>query len=165
MGFAARLVRVERHDDGLNAWCTHRIAPPAPLAEAVDGYSFYEERTGGFCVRRELPTAEGALLINLGAPVRVVGGDGMALDLAAGEGFVAGAHLRPALSSSGGAQMGVHVHVPLLGVRRLLGVPLGALGDRVVPLAAVAAVSAGGGFAVGGQWMRVGWGSGGGRLF
>jgi AraC-like DNA-binding protein len=132
-----RLIRVQRHDDGLNSWEMARIAAPAPLAGAIAGYMDYHERTGGFTVRRELPHAEGVLIVNLGAPIAVTGGDGAMIRLGAGEAFAAGVHLRPALSHSDGGQTGMHVFLPLATLRRLLGIPMGEMIDRVVPLDAV----------------------------
>ena len=125
------------HDDGLNAWRTIRMAPPPALRRDLSGYSDYWERTGGFTVRRELPHAEGVLIVNLGAPIDVTGGDGRTLRLAAGDAFAAGVHLRPALSRSAGTQAGIHVFLPLTTLRRVLRVPMNELVDQVVSLDAV----------------------------
>ena len=132
-----RLVQVQAHDDGVNAWRNARIAPPPALAGLISGYSDYSERTGGFTTRRELPHAEGVLLVNLGAPIAITGGDGGVLPLRPGEAFVAGAHLRPALSHSDGTQAGMHVFLPLATLRRLVGIPMDRLVDQVVPLDAL----------------------------
>lgn len=129
-----RTIRVQAHDDGLNAWETARMTPTPALRGIVAGYADYRERTGGFTTRRELPHAEGVLIFNLGAPIAITGGDGSVLPLGPGEGFAAGAHLRPALSQSGGAQAGIHVFLTLATLRRLLGVPMSELVDRVVSL-------------------------------
>lgn len=77
------------------------------------------------------------LIVNLGAPIAITGGDGGVLRLQAGEAFAAGAHLRPALSHSEGTQAGMHVFLPLATLRRLLGTPMDRLVDRVVPLDAL----------------------------
>jgi AraC-like DNA-binding protein len=137
-----RVLHRRAHDDGVNCWATARIAPPRLLAGGIDAYEDYRERTGGFTTRREVPHAEAVLIINLGEPIAVTGGDGHVLHVAAGEGFVAGAHLRPALSRSGGAQSGMHVRLPLTTLRRMLGLPMTALMDRVVPLDALLGVQA-----------------------
>ncbi len=100
----------------------------------VYGYSDYGESVHDFDTRRELPHAEGVLIFNLGAPITIVGGDGGALGLRAGEGFFAGAHLRPAFSRASGPQQGVHVYLPLYTLRRLLAVPMRELVDQVAPL-------------------------------
>ncbi|WP_052216106.1 helix-turn-helix domain-containing protein [Sphingomonas sp. ERG5] len=133
----ARLTRFDVHDDGVNAWSMAHIAPPPALAGLINGYCDYTERTGGFTARRELPHGEGVLIVNLGDPITIIGGDGNILELGMGEAFVAGVHLQPALSRSNGTQCGMHVFLPLTTLRRLLGVPMHLLLDRVVPLDAV----------------------------
>ena len=110
------------------------MAVSRQLEGAAYGYADYWERTGNFTVRREMPHPEGVLIVNLGDPIAITGGDGQALDLKAGEAFVAGVYVRPALSWSHGAQAGIHVFLPLTTLRRLIGVPMDELVDRVVPL-------------------------------
>lgn len=129
-----RLIRIDAHDDGVNAWSMTRVAPPPRLANTIDGYCDYTERTDGFTTRRELPHAEGVMIVNLGEPLFVTGGDGREINLGPGEAFVAGVHLRPALSRSLGTQAGVHVFLPLESLRRLLATPLDRLTDQVLPL-------------------------------
>ncbi|HEY1636877.1 MAG TPA: helix-turn-helix domain-containing protein [Rhizomicrobium sp.] len=136
----ARAIDIQSHDDGVNAWRTARVAAPPALSNDIYGYSDYWERTDGFTTRRELPHAEGVLIVNLGAPIAITGGDGGVLRLQAGEAFAAGAHLRPALSHSDGTQAGMHVFLPLTTLRRLLGTPMDRLADRVVPLDALLGV-------------------------
>ncbi len=131
-----RLVELS-HDDGLDAWRRTRIAAPPRLHGDIHGYADYWERTGGFTVRRELPHTEGVLIVNLGDPIAITGGDGGVLRLAPGDAFVAGVHLRPALSRSNGEQAGIHVFLPLATLRRLLATPMHELIDRVVPLDAL----------------------------
>ena len=122
------------HDDGVNAWRTTRMAASSSLGSEVHGYADYSERTGSFTTRRELPHAEGVLIVNLGDTIAITGGDGCEIRLDAGEAFVAGIHVHPALSGSTGAQAGIHVFLPLTTLRRLLGVPMDEFVDRVVPL-------------------------------
>lgn len=55
----------------------------------------------------------------------------------ADEAFVAGAHLRSALSHSDGSQAGVHVFLPLLTLRHLLDMTMHEMVDHVVPLDAL----------------------------
>jgi AraC-like DNA-binding protein len=130
----ARVYSEVQHDDGVNAWSMTRLRAGADFAGLVAGYCDYSERTSGFSTRRELPHAEGVLIINLGEPIFIVGGDGREITLRSGEGFVAGVHLRPALSRSTGMQRGVQVELPLSTLRRLLGLPMHELIDRVIPL-------------------------------
>jgi AraC-like DNA-binding protein len=124
----------EIHNEGVNAGRTICVAPPLALAGDLFGYADYWKTTGSFTTRRELPHAEGVLIFNLGAPIAITGGDGNVLHLGAGEAFFAGAHVRPALSHSIGAQAGIHVFLPLVTLRRLLGAPMRAFVDRVMPL-------------------------------
>ncbi|TWB12865.1 AraC-like DNA-binding protein [Nitrospirillum amazonense] len=133
---SSRLVSIRRHDGARDAWHVASLAPPPVLSGLVDGYADYRERTS-FTTRRELPHAQAVLIINLAEPIGIVGGDGRQITVRAGEGFVAGAHLAPALSRSVGTQAGMHVFLPLSSLRRLLGCPLTDLIDRVVPLDAV----------------------------
>jgi AraC-like DNA-binding protein len=130
------------YSDEVNAWRTTRMAASAQLEGEVHGYADYWERTRGFTMRRELPHAEGVLIVNLADPIEITGGDACAIRLRAGEAFVAGVHTRSALSHSTGAQAGIHIFLPLATVRRLLGVPMNELVDRVVPLDALLGRSA-----------------------
>lgn len=133
----SRLLRTDRYDDGVVAWAQARLAPPPALAGLIDGYCDYAERRATSTTQRELPHGDGVLIVNLGAPIAITGGDDKVIRLASGEAFVAGAHLRPALSHAFGAQSGVHVYLPLESLRRLLGVPLDRLVDQVQPLDAL----------------------------
>jgi AraC-like DNA-binding protein len=133
----SRLQSTRFHDDGVDSWYMMDIAPPAQLMGLIDGYSDYAERTGSFSTRRELPHAQGVLVINLARPLEIVSAEGRAITLQAGEAFVAGPHLRAALSRSTGQQAGMHVFLPLSSVRRLVGVPMDRLLDQVIPLDAL----------------------------
>jgi AraC-like DNA-binding protein len=129
-----RLIRVDAHDDGLNSWEMARLRPAAALAGAIQSYTDYWEATGGFTARREMPGIEPVLIVNLGDPIEIVGGDGRAIRLPAGQGFAAITHTKPAISRSSGAQRGVHVHMPMATMRRLLGLPLDDMADRTLAL-------------------------------
>jgi AraC-like DNA-binding protein len=133
----ARLLTTNAHDDGVNSWTMARYAPPPQLSGLVRSYCDYTERTGGFTARRELPHGEGVFIINLGEPISITAADGAHHRLAGGQGFVAGAHLLPAISSSGGSQTGIEVALPLTTLRRMLGTPMKHLMNRVVPLDAI----------------------------
>lgn len=133
-GLGDRITARHEHADALNQWSFVRIAAPRDLRDWIGGYCDYSEHTRGFSTRRELPHAEGVLMVNLGDPVQLTGGDGRRLTLQSGEGFVAGAHLKPALSHSGGRQSGLQVELPLSSLRRLLGVPMQGLNEMVVDL-------------------------------
>ena len=104
MADAARLLRVDAHDDGINRWEMQRFTPSGALTDLVGGYTDYAERTAGFTTRRELPHGEGVLIINLGEPIEITAGNGELIQLGTGRAFVAGFHLRPALSWSASAR-------------------------------------------------------------
>jgi AraC-like DNA-binding protein len=126
---------VRQHDDGVDRWCFAAASPAAHLTGAVRGYAHYTEHTTSFTTRRELPGTEGVLIINLGVRLDMVGGDGATLSLKAGEGFVAGLHVSPALSHAHcGQGHGVHVFLPLPTLSRLLRVNMAELADRIVDL-------------------------------
>jgi AraC-like DNA-binding protein len=133
----SRLLSTNAHDDGVNAWAMARYAPPPELSGLVRSYCDYSERTGGFTSRRELPHGEGVFIINLGAPIGITAADGESHRLTSGQGFIAGAHLGPAISSSGGTQAGIEIALPLTTLRRILGTPMASLMNRVVPLDAI----------------------------
>lgn len=132
-----RLISNRVHDDGVDAWRMTTIAPSTPLKGLIDGYSDYAERTGSFSTRRELPHAQGVLIVNLAETIEIVSADGQQLMVRAGEAFVAGVHLSAALSRSMGQQTGMHVFLPLSSLRRLVGVPMNELLNRVIPLDAL----------------------------
>lgn len=134
---SGRLLRMDSHDDGVNRWSMMHLAPSEALADAIRSYCDYSEHTRSFTCRRELPHAEGVLIFNLGAEVSVTGGDGREIRLGAGAAFIAGIHLKPALSRSSGMQSGIQIDLPLSTVRRLSGIPMDRLLDRVVPLEAI----------------------------
>lgn len=134
---SSRVVATRTHTDPLNHGSSTDLRPPPALAHAVDGYCDYSETTAGFHTRRELPHAEGVLIVNLGSAIAITGGDGVRIELPAGAGFIAGAHLRPAWSHSGGSQCGLQVRLPLRTLHALTGVPMDGLQDRVVGLEAV----------------------------
>lgn len=133
-----RLTRLDSYDDGVDRWEMARLRPHAALATQVTSYSDYWEETGSFSTRREMPGIDPVFIVNLGEPIEIIDGRGDAITVGRGEGFVAAAHVRHALSRSNGAQAGVHVHMPLMTLRRLLRVPLSELLDRTVPLDAAA---------------------------
>lgn len=134
LGLQRRIRSEQVHVDADNRWRMTRLDPDPSLAQWVQGYCDYSEHTSNFSSRRELPHAEGVLIINLADPIQITGGDGQLLGLRAGTGFMAGVHLRPALSHSTGQQAGVQVQLPLSTLHQMCGVPMQALLDQVVAL-------------------------------
>lgn len=139
---AARLLRVDAHNDGINSWEMQRFAPSGALTGLVGGYTDYVERTAGFTTRRELPHGEGVLIVNLREPIEITAGNGELIQLGTGRAFVAGFHLRPALSWSSGEQRGIQIEISLAALRRLIGVPMSELVDRTIPLEALLGAAA-----------------------
>lgn len=133
----SRASRVQSYDDGHDSWHVERAAPDAALGGAVDHYADYTEHTGSFTARRELASTDGVMIVNLGDPLDIVGADGAAITLAAGEGFVAGAAAATSISRSTGAQSGVHVSAPLSILGRIAGCPAGMFANRALPLDAL----------------------------
>lgn len=131
---STRQQRSLQHDDGRNRWRMSWLRPPVQLCGPITGYCDYDEATADFRTRRELPHAQGVLIINLGDPLRITAGDGRTLELGAGQGFLAGVHLRPALSASAGRQSGMQVQLPLSSLQLLTGLPMQQLQDQVVAL-------------------------------
>lgn len=132
---ARRPARTVEFADGTNAWRSTEAAADPALAGLVTGYTDYWERTGSFSIRRELPSLRPVMIVNLGAPIAVTGGDGGQIVLQAGEGFLAGLHDRHALSASRGGQAGVHVWLTMRGYQLLLGAAAGVTANQAVPMA------------------------------
>ena len=119
--FASRLIRSNQHDDGINRWTMQHFASAEPLTGLIRSYCDYSEQTRGFITRRELPHSEGVLIFNLVGDVAITGGNGRELRLRPGQAFVAGIHLRPALSNSPGYHACIQVDLPMSTLPRLLG--------------------------------------------
>jgi AraC-like DNA-binding protein len=103
------------------------VAAPAPALRGHFGeYCGYREITGGPLARRELPHGAITLIVNLGEPLAVDGRPYAS--------FVAGLHERPVLTEHPGQQCGIQLDLPPLTAYRLLGRPLGELGNAIVGL-------------------------------
>ncbi|MBV8458213.1 MAG: AraC family transcriptional regulator, partial [Acetobacteraceae bacterium] len=84
-----------------------------------------------FVRRRELPTGAAALGFNLGPELRVEHPLNTRTEFAEGTGFYSGPSASHVVTETDGAQTGAMVMLTLPGARRLLGRPLGELGDRL----------------------------------
>lgn len=125
------MARVVRHASERDRWEQVHARPDPRLAGHVLDYCFYDERTGSFTRRRELPGVRVVLIVNLGAPVRV-GLHGRWSAPAAG--FVSGLTDTFALTETAGAQRGLEVGLSPVGAHLLLRVPMHELGGDVVAL-------------------------------
>ena len=108
-----------------------RAAGPGVRSVARD-YWGYAEQTGAPQRRRELPSADVIVIVNLGEPLLVAQPRSAASIIPNGGGFVAGLHETYALTETAGSQAGVELRLSPLGAYRLLGQPMDALTNRSV---------------------------------
>ncbi|MBI1252058.1 MAG: helix-turn-helix domain-containing protein [Alphaproteobacteria bacterium] len=134
---SVRLAHRVDFDDGETAGWMAEFAPSPALSPILRSYAFYEERTFGFTTRRQPPHGDGVFILNFADPIIITDGAGVETIVRAGEGFVAGPHLRPAFVRSTGAQSGMHLHMSLLAQARLLRIPMAQLKDSVVAIDAL----------------------------
>jgi len=130
-----RPVAERRQDDGIDRWETADAPPAAILAGHVDRYGYYAEHIASFAARRELAATCGVLIYALGDPLSIIGADGREIVLQAGEGFAGGIADATSISRALGPQRGVHIQMPLASLAAVIGAPVAALANRVVPLA------------------------------
>jgi AraC-like DNA-binding protein len=99
--------------------------PAPPLRGVIDRAADFQER-GAPLRRLESPFAGAVLVVSLGPDMEI---DGRPTGS-----FVAGVWDRPTVTGHHGEQAGYQLYLDLLGARRLLGVPAGVLGNRLVAL-------------------------------
>jgi AraC-like DNA-binding protein len=127
-------VTVARHDSPLGRWeLASRDAHPG-LAGDVAGYIGYVEDTNRPLRRREVATADVTLIISFGPTLDVLDPLRPERSAPAQTSFVAGLSDAPVLIEHAGIQHGVEVNLTPLGARRLLGVAMDELTNRVVRL-------------------------------
>ena len=126
------MARVDRHESERDRWEMIHAAPDPRLDGYVLEYCAYDERTGSFTRRRELPSDRVVIIVNLGEPIRVLTPDG-AWTLQP-DGFFAGMHDTFAVVETVGAQRGVQIDLSPTGAHLLLRVPMHELTGRVVEL-------------------------------
>jgi AraC-like DNA-binding protein len=101
------------------------FGPALPLRGVVDRAADFHER--GVPQRRlETPLVGVVLIVSLGPEMEI---DGRRTGS-----FVAGLWDRPTVTGHCGKQAGYQLYLDLLGARRLLGIPVGELGNRLVAL-------------------------------
>ena len=69
---AGLMARVVRHESERDRWEMIHGAPDPRLGGYVLDYCAYDERTGSFVRRRELPSDRVVAIVNFGAPIRVL---------------------------------------------------------------------------------------------
>lgn len=127
-----RTLRTVRHEDADGALEMVSGDPDPRLREVVLDYTGYRERSAGPMRRRELPWPGIVLIFDFGPTLRFLDADG---DIETGRhpgGFLAGLHDATVLTETVGGQSGLHVNLTPLGARRLLGLPMHELANRVV---------------------------------
>ena len=127
------MARVVSHVSERDRWEMVHAAPDPRLNGYVLDYCAYDERTGSFTRRRELPSERVVMIVNLGEPIRVF------TDIWTDQpvGFFAGMHDTFAVTETVGAQRGVQIDLSPVGAHLLLREPMHALTGRVVELSAL----------------------------
>jgi AraC-like DNA-binding protein len=128
------MARIVRHQSERDVWEMVHGAPDPRLGGYVLDYCAYDERTGSFTRRRELPSERVVAIVNLGAPIRVLTPTGWTDQP---DGFLAGLHDTFALTETVGAQRGVQIDLSPVGAHLLLRLPMHELAGRVVELEAL----------------------------
>jgi AraC-like DNA-binding protein len=125
------MARVVRHESERDVWEMIHGAPDPRLGGYVLNYCAYDERTGSFVRRRELPSERVVMIVNLGAPIRILMPAGWTDQPL---GFFAGMHDTFAVSETVGAQRGVQIDFSPVGAHLLLRTPMHELSGRIVEL-------------------------------
>jgi len=125
---------IVRHRSATASWDMARARPHPAIAAHVRGYTGWDEHTAAPMRRRELPSGDIPLVLNLGAPFTVRPADAPAAAAVRVGSFVAGLHDRAVVTEHPGASCGVQVDLTPIGARMLLGHPMHELARRVVDL-------------------------------
>ena len=128
------MARVVRHESERDRWEMIHGAPDPRLDGYVLNYCAYDERTGSFVRRRELPSERVVAIVNLGEPIRVLTRGGWTDQP---DGFFAGLDDTYALTETTGAQRGVQIDLTPVGAHLLLRLPMHELAGEVVTLEAL----------------------------
>ncbi len=128
---SANRIKVTAHASERGTWRMAFLAPAAPMAPFVRQCNAYAEHNTEFLRRRELPSGLAVLVFNLGHELRVEHPHETQTAFAVGSAFYSGPSATYAVTETDGAQQGAQVMLTLSGARRLLGRPLGDIGDRL----------------------------------
>ena len=126
-------IRIDRHDSDLGRWELASRDPHLALRFDVRRYQGYIETGTGAIRRREAPSGDVVLIINLGPPYWVSGGGGVQAPVVH-DSFVAGLHDAFALVDSPGAAFCLEVEFTPLGAYRFFRTPMHLLTGRTVEL-------------------------------
>ncbi len=128
------MAHVVRHQSERDRWEMVHGAPDPRLDGYILNYCAYDERTGSFVRRRELPSERVVAIVNLGEPIRVRNRGGWTDQP---DGFFAGLDDTYALTETTGAQRGVQIDLTPVGAHLLLRLPMHELAGEVVTLDAL----------------------------
>jgi AraC-like DNA-binding protein len=127
---------LRRHASEHGRWELAERPPCAWLAEQVVGTcKGYSESSAGPVRRREVPIGSIVLIFNLGDPFDILPVDDASAVTRFRRSFVAGLHSHAVIVESAGSARCLQIDLTPVAARRLLGLPLDQLADRVVPLA------------------------------
>jgi AraC-like DNA-binding protein len=127
-------VRIERHRSALGRWEMVRARPHRRLRAHVRDYCGYVEETSAPMRRRELPSGDVTLILNLGEPICLVDpADGAGAGERMGS-FVAGLSDSSSVTETAGSQVGVQVNFTPLGAHMFFGLPMDQIANRAVSL-------------------------------
>lgn len=133
--------RVIRHESDAGRWELAIREPDIRVHAEVLLLEDYVERVTEPVRERHLPVSFVPLILNFGPPYRLLDPVDSAVSSEYGS-FTSGLSESVALTESSGTARCVQVNLTPLGARRMLGVPMHELADRVVPLADVLGQSA-----------------------
>lgn len=117
--------------DSSGSWLAITAAPHSALAGVVHGYGGFYESSGGPVWRRELPSTDVVLVLDLTRNLAVRRSSTPALSTV---GLVAGVGRTPVSTCHPGEHAALEVRLSALGAQALLGVPGGALSEQLVDL-------------------------------
>jgi AraC-like DNA-binding protein len=115
-------------------WELLRRLPHPMLRGAVLEYQGFRERVIGTFRRREIPSAGVTVIINLGPPLRMGGPETSDVMTSFADSFVAGLCTTYSLVETVGEMAGIEIRLTPTGARRLFGVAMSELANRVVRL-------------------------------
>jgi AraC-like DNA-binding protein len=129
----ARPIELTRHSSELGRWESAVASPHPSLAAYVSEYFGGSEETFAPLCRRELPADIAPIIINFGAPFRLVDevDPSRSTELRS---FIAGAFDRYVIVGSTGSYACMQINFTILGARLFFGRPMHELANRVVSL-------------------------------
>ena len=127
----AQGIRFASHRSVFGSWDLVERLPHPSLAPYVRRYAGYLETSGHALRRRQTPSGDIALIINFGAPFRIIDDGGRATALVQSS-FVAGLHDAYALVDSAGRAHCLQVDFSPIGAQRFFGIAMDRLACRTV---------------------------------